>query len=310
MRTATLALLLALAVALAACGAAPAGGDHGDHGHGDHGHAELEEMPHLHGLGFSADGSQLLVPAHSGLRIYEGGAWSTPATPRHDYMGFAPTDDGFYSSGHPAPGSGLANPLGLVKSADGGATLRPLGFVGESDFHTMGVGYRSHAIYLVNEAPSASLQPGAFYSLDDGASWRPFAARGVAAAPYAIAVHPDEPGTLALPTDVGLLQSTDYGDTFTVVGPAAPATAAAYSLDGGRLLFGRGELAALDLASGAVASLGGPRLAPEDVLTFIATSPADPMTLAVATAQRDVFLSRDGGASWEQIADDGVEPEA
>ncbi|NJO82045.1 MAG: hypothetical protein HC828_04100 [Blastochloris sp.] len=116
----------------------------------------------------------------------------------------------------PAPGSKLTNPLGLVQSSDGGMTLQPLGFAGESDFHTMGVGYRNHAIYLVN--------------------------------PDAITVHPDEPGTLALPTDAGLVQSTDYGDSFSPVGTPDPVTAAAYSLDGTRLLFGATGLSALDLA--------------------------------------------------------------
>lgn len=305
-----LAALIAalLLLALAACGAAPAApAAHSDDGHG---HSELEEMPHLHGLAFSPDGRQLIVPAHSGLRIYEDGAWRTPEVLAHDFMGFAAADDGFYSSGHPAPGSDLTNPLGLVRSGDGGATLQPLGFAGESDFHTMGVGYRSHAIYLVNPAPNSTLPAGPHYSLDRGASWQPFAGRGVSAAPYAIAVHPDEPGTLALPTDAGLLQSSDYGASFALVGPPEPATAAVYSLDGARLLFGATTLYALDLASGGIAALNAPALAAEDVFTYIATSPAAAETLAVATMQRDVFLSLDGGATWEQIADDGAAPAA
>lgn len=308
-------LAAALFLGLAACAPAPASQlaaspvAHSDAADG-HGHAELEEMPHLHGLGFSADGRQLLVPAHTGLRIYEDGAWRTPDAPAHDYMGFAPVEDGFYSSGHPAPDSSLANPLGLVRSSDGGATLEPLGFVGESDFHTMGVGYRSRAIYLLNPAPNSALQQGAYYSLDNGTTWQPFAGRGVSAAPYAIAVHPDEPGTLALPTDAGLLQSTDYGASFSLAGPPAPATAATYSLDGKRLLFGASALSALDLASGAIEPLNAPQLAAEDRFTYIATSPTAPETLAVATLERDIFLSLDNGATWAQIADNGSAPAA
>jgi hypothetical protein len=101
-------------------------------------------MPHIHGLGFSGDGKQLLVPAHDGFRVYAEGAWEMPALPVYDYMGFAPANDGFYSSSHPGPSSRLVNPLGLVKSTDGGKTLDSLGFEGESDFHLMGVGYYSH----------------------------------------------------------------------------------------------------------------------------------------------------------------------
>jgi hypothetical protein len=307
-------LATALLIVLAACGAAPvgqpaptAGAAHSDSAAD---HSGLEEMPHLHGLAFSPDGRQLIAPAHSGLRTYEDGVWYTPGVPAHDYMGFAPAEDGFYSSGHPAPGSSLTNPLGLVKSTDGGATLQNLGFVGESDFHTMGVGYRSHAIYLVNSAPNATLQAGPYYSLDRGKTWQPFAGRGVSAAPYAIAVHPDEPGTLALPTDAGLVQSADYGASFTLVGQAEPVTAAAYSLDGKRLLFGSKTLTALDLTSGEATPLKAPELGAEDVFTYIATSPTATDTLAVATLERDVFLSLDGGATWEQIADNGLEPAA
>lgn len=306
------ALLLAF---LAACAPAPASRPaappvaHSDAADG-HAHAALEEMPHLHGLGFSADGRQLLVPAHTGLRIYEDGAWHTPDAPAHDYMGFAPVEDGFYSSGHPAPDSRLVNPLGLVRSSDGGATLEPLGFVGESDFHTLGVGYRSRAIYLLNPAPNSALQQGAYYSLDNGGTWQPFAGRGVSAAPYTIAVHPDAPGTLALPTDAGLLQSVDYGATFRPAGPPTPTTAAIYSLDGKRLLFGATTLSALDLTSGVIKPLNAPQLAAEDLFTYIATSPTAPATLAVATLERDIFLSLDNGATWTQIADNGVAPAA
>jgi len=83
-------------------------------------------------------------------------------------MGYAPTKDGFYSSGHPGPSSQLVNPLGLVKSMDAGKTLDTLGLEGESDVRLMGVGYDSHTIYVGNLAPSSILQGGVFRSLDDG----------------------------------------------------------------------------------------------------------------------------------------------
>src|SRR3546814_19465798 len=46
--------------------------------------------------------------------------------PEHDYMGFATTREAFYSSGHPAAGSNLINPFGLIKSTDAGKTWRQL----------------------------------------------------------------------------------------------------------------------------------------------------------------------------------------
>ncbi|MBX6396423.1 MAG: hypothetical protein IRY98_12110, partial [Alicyclobacillaceae bacterium] len=77
---------------------------------------------HIHGLGYSADGSEVYIPAHNGLAIYRQGKWSYASGYAHDYMGFSMVDSGFYSSGHPAPDSGLKNPLGIVKSSDLGKT--------------------------------------------------------------------------------------------------------------------------------------------------------------------------------------------
>src|SRR3954463_11964739 len=89
----------AILALLPLAGAAPAG--------------EPVTLMHVHGLAWSADGKQLIVPSHHGLAVYSGGHWSRAAGPTHDYMGFAATHDSLYSSGHPAPGSGLVNPFGV-----------------------------------------------------------------------------------------------------------------------------------------------------------------------------------------------------
>src|SRR2546429_5088264 len=61
--------------------------------------------------------------------------WSSDVCSSDLYMGFAATAQGAYSSGHPAPESGLTNPFGLIRSRDGGKTWDKLGLEGESDFH-------------------------------------------------------------------------------------------------------------------------------------------------------------------------------
>ncbi|HRO60999.1 MAG TPA: glycosyl hydrolase, partial [Burkholderiaceae bacterium] len=94
-------------------------------------------LTHVHGLSYSADGQQLLIPSHHGLAVFSEGRWSKAAGPAHDYMGFSATRDALYSSGHPAPRSGLTNPFGLIKSKDGGTTWQKLGLEGESDFHSL-----------------------------------------------------------------------------------------------------------------------------------------------------------------------------
>ena len=172
------------------------------------------QFAHLHGMGFSSDGGQLFITAHDGFRVYEKGRWLIPDLPINDYMGYSPTNSGFYSSGHPGPASKQINPLGLVKSTDGGQTLTALGFVGQSDFHLMGVGYETHAIYVLSPERNAILNVGLSYSLDDGKTWHQSQAGGVVGNILQIAVHPTQDNIVALATDSGLFLSTDYGQKF------------------------------------------------------------------------------------------------
>ncbi len=271
------------------------------------GHAGDEvQIPHLHGLGFSADGRQLFVPAHSGLRVYADGRWQNPDLPVNDYMGYAPTNDGFYSSGHPGPGSNLVNPLGLVKSSDGGKTLTTLDFAGESDFHLMAVGYQNHAIYVLNPTPNSKLGAGLYYSVDDGKTWQQSALKGVNTQPTQIAVHPTEAGTVALATDEGVLLSFDHGNTFEQIGGGAPVTAVAWSPDGKQLVFGATTLSAYDLESKQIKELSTPSIKGQDAIAYIAVNPQQPDELAFATYGRDIYLSTGAGQTWTQIAQDGA----
>jgi hypothetical protein len=263
------------------------------------------EMPHIHGLGFSEDGRQLIVPAHDGLRIFSDGEWHIPDVPAHDYMGYAAADNGFYSSGHPHPSSGLINPLGLVKSTDGGQTVTQLGFQGESDFHLMGVGYNSHAIYILNLAPNSKLSAGMHYSLDDGQTWQQSALQGISSQPTQIAVHPADTSIVALAMEGGLFLSDDYGNSFDPVGDAGPITAVVFSPGGEILQFGFNQLFAYDLATQAITPQPSPPIAEGDAIGYIAVNPIQPDTIAVATFYRDIYLSADGSQSWQPIAQAG-----
>jgi hypothetical protein len=267
------------------------------------------EMPHIHGLGFSADPGdnrgQLIVPAHDGLRIFGDGEWHIPDVPAHDYMGYAAVDNGFYSSGHPHPSSGLVNPLGLVKSTDGGQTLTQMGFAGESDFHLMAVGYESHTIYVLNPAANSQLSAGMYYSLDDGQTWQESTLQGISAQPIQVAVHPTESNIVALATEDGLFLSDDYGNSFDQVGEAGPITAATFSSGGENLLFGFDQLFVYNLAAQAIASQPSPPMAEGDAIGYIAVNPVQAGEIAVATLNRDIYLSADGGQSWQRIAQAG-----
>ena len=266
-------------------------------------------LHHVHGLAFTPDGAALVVPAHIGLAVYRDGRWTRSPGPPHDLMGFSMAERAIYSSGHPAPNTPLANPLGLVKSTDGGKTWQRLALAGEADFHEMAVGYRSGAVYVVNPAPNSRMpRPGIYFTTDDGRTWKRSEAAGLDAQVIGIAAHPTEGGTVAVGTLGGLYLSRDFGARFARIDDASPTTAVLFDLDGKHLYFSGdagSKLARIALDGRSNATLVLPDLG-SDVLFYIAQNPARPSELAIATRKRHVFLSRDAGRTWTQIARDGA----
>lgn len=262
-------------------------------------------IEHLHGLGFSPDGRQLYVPAHHGFVIFSEGRWQVPDLPKHDYMGYSATADGFYSSGHPAPNSGLPNPLGLVRSSDGGKSLKQMGFQGEIDFHLMGAGYRNHVVYVLNPAAAGGLEPGLHYTTDDGKSWRRSSAQGISGQPFHLAVHPTEAGVMAIATEKGLFLSRDHGNRFEQIGEQVPVTAAAFAPTGDRLLFGFRQLFEYGLNGGQVRALQVPTVGPKDAIGYVAINPVQPGEIVIGTFERNIHRSADGGQTWASIAVQG-----
>jgi hypothetical protein len=266
-------------------------------------------LTHVHGLAYSPDGKRLMIPSHHGLAVYENGRWSKAPGPQHDYMGFTATAKYLYSSGHPAPRSGLVNPFGLIRSRDGGKTWDKLGLEGETDFHVLGASWNTNAIYVWNPAPSSRLKAeGLHYTLNDGREWKRAAAAGVAGEPRAIAVHPDDAKTVALATSEGLFLSRDAGERFMKLAGEGEGLSTFFELDGKRLWYGsydgQARLSRLTLGPGHPVKVNLPPLK-EDAVAYIAQNPARKLECAIATFQRNVYLSKDGGESWRQIADRG-----
>jgi photosystem II stability/assembly factor-like uncharacterized protein len=245
------------------------------------------------------------VPAHDGLVVYENNQWRVPNLPVHDYMGYSGTDEGFYSSGHPGSGSNLVNPLGLIRSTDGGGSIQTLAFSGETDFHLMSASYESHAVYVLNPRQNSQLSPGLHYTLDEGQSWSQSAGRGVSGNPLQLAVHPTEANTVALATEGGLFLSNDYGDTFVQIGSLAPVSSVSFDPHGEGLLFGYQSLYSYTLADAQILPLETPVIGNQDALGYIAVNPVFEQ-IAVATFSKDIYLSPDGGQSWETIAEGGI----
>ncbi len=268
-------------------------------------------LTHVHGLSYSADGRQLLVPSHHGLAVFENGRWSKAAGPAHDYMGFSATRDALYSSGHPAPGSGLTNPFGLIKSRDGGKTWQKLGLEGESDFHTLAANYDNNAVYVVNHAPNSRMgRAGIHHTRDDGLKWTRAAARGLGGQLNSLAVHPSDAGVVAAGTTDGLYLSRNSAESFERLAGGQRVLAGTFDLDGQHLWFGtyagKAALARIALKAGAKAEELPIAALTEDAVAYIAQNPVRRSEIAIATFNRNVFVSKDQGRTWAQIARNGA----
>ncbi|MDN4643356.1 F510_1955 family glycosylhydrolase [Arthrobacter sp. PsM3] len=182
---------------------------------------------HVHGLSVSSETGQVLLATHEGLfDVTKQPAAKLGAT--NDLMGFtAGTDHGvLYASGHPGEGSGLPNPIGLIRSTDAGKTWEQLSRQGESDFHALTA--TKSGIIGYDDALRTS---------PDGKTWNTVAADFV---PAVLAGNPTSDTVLAT-TPQGIRRSTDGGQTWTMVdsGPvvqfaafASPAEAVGVEPDG------------------------------------------------------------------------------
>lgn len=271
--------------------------------------AQSVALRHIHGLAYSADGKRLLVPSHDGLAIYNAGRWSKAPGPAHDYMGFSATGQFFYSSGHPVPNAGLMNPFGLIRSKDGGKTWDKLGLEGESDFHLLATSYGTNAVYVFTHMPNSRMSKRGIYStVNDGFAWKRAESRGLDGEPLNLAVHPSNNKIVAACTKAGLYFSTDGGDNFKRLASGEQVLAAFFDLDDKQLWFssygGKPALTRLDWSGGKKTNVGLPPLT-QDAVAYIAQNPADRNEYAIATFERNVYVSKNQGKTWTQIANRG-----
>lgn len=265
-------------------------------------------IDHAHGMSYSPDGNKLFFAVHDGLRVYENGQWILPSGEKHDYMGFSMVDDGFYSSGHPAPGSSKKNPFGVVKSMDEGKSFETLTLYGEIDFHGMSVGYKSHAIYVFNPSPNKEMrEPGLHYSTDEAKTWTKSKVVGLEGQPAALAVHPTNQAIVAVGTDQGTFMSKDRGNQFEKIGPRMQTTALFFNVEGELYAGGlnpQPALARINLESNESQDINIPVMT-EDAIAFIGQSPVNNQEVSIMTFNNDVFISSDGGANWTTIVEKG-----
>ncbi|MFJ7935661.1 F510_1955 family glycosylhydrolase [Sporosarcina sp. NPDC096371] len=267
---------------------------------------ETNTFEHLHGLGYINGWSEVVISTHDGLYAYGEDGWKEATSEKHDYMGFQAIRDGFFSSGHPEPGSSYKNPLGLIKSTDKGASFKQLAFYGEIDFHYMAVGYDSNAIYVFNEMPTNEMSQGFHYSIDEGTTWQQPAMNGFTAESISnLAAHPTRQEVIAIGSEDGVFLSENYGEDFTLVHDTAMITYVTLTEAGGLYAnFANEEVKITSFAVDGNEERDIP-VTTKQPIAYIAVNPDNQQELVIATYNNDIYLTTDEGSTWETLADSG-----
>ena len=131
----------------------------------NHAKAEtLDSVSHIHHV--KVVGSKILVLTHEGLYELVGkNDMKLVGKERIDVMGFTSLGNVLIASWHPAVGSKMPNPIGVMKSLNGGLTWKSVALSGKVDFHFLeGAG---------SDLYGADSQTGnLMYSADSGKTWR------------------------------------------------------------------------------------------------------------------------------------------
>ncbi|MCU4988038.1 VPS10, VPS10 domain protein [Bacillus cereus] len=268
------------------------------------------KIEHIHGIGFVGNMPGISIATHSGIKVYQNGKWLETAKQLHDYMGFQATRNGFFASGHPEPDANLKNPLGLMKSSDGGNTLEKLAFYGESDFHNLAVGYNTEAIYLYNERPNSKLQQGFYFSTNNGQDWKNSKLKGLSSTIHSFSVHPDQSSVVAVSAKDGVYLSTDSGNTFELFSKSIESTAVTLSNED--IIYAsinkqnEQSLTKKSIATNEETSIQIPSLDSKDTIMYISQNPQNSAEIVFATAKASVFLSTDEGKTWKQLTKEGT----
>ncbi|GAB3272200.1 hypothetical protein GCM10027449_08570 [Sinomonas notoginsengisoli] len=154
----------------------------------------------------TADGTRVLVGTHEGVYDMSGDKPERISIP-HDFMGFVGDPQGtLWASGHPGAGTSKPNPLGLLRSTDGGQTWATVSNEGVSDFHALAV-TKSGLVGFDGKLKRTAT----------GDAWTTVSS---AIHPAVLAGHATTDTVLAT-TEKGLFASPDGGGTWSAV-PGAP----------------------------------------------------------------------------------------
>ena len=124
----------------------------------------LTSVSHIHHV--KVVEKKMFVLTHEGLfELVNKNEMKLVGKDKIDVMGFTTLGKALFASGHPSEGSKMPNPIGLIKSVDGGLSWKAVSLVGKVDFHFLeGAG---------SDLYGADSQTGnLIYSADSGKTWK------------------------------------------------------------------------------------------------------------------------------------------
>lgn len=282
--------LVALGVALAACGSGgSSGGDQSQVG-------QPATISHIHGLGVDSGGT-LYVATHFGLIKQSGSQWVYAGADKDDHMGFSlhPGDGVMYRSGHSPSRPSLG-----VESATDPAQWTHLSDVANPpvDFHAMAVSFADSKTLWGWDSGGR----GTFRSTDGGKTWTRLEARGIERRIYVLA-GPAEPNVVVAGTTTGLYRSTDGGTTWQAV----KGTSGGWVIGIGADPKDPKHLLASTQGGMKVSRDGGTTWSAADgglpqgaEIAYVAISPIDGKVAYAADSSR-IFKTSDGGTTWSSL---------
>lgn len=274
--------------------------------------ATVTRFDHIHGLAFNPEKPGVLYMAtHTGLfQIQEDQTWTRVGQSKDDFMGFAWVQGDpavMYTSGHPAPGSGRPNPVGLRVSRDSGETWEDVSLAGEVDFHALSASPADPNVlygWFLNDM---------YRSNNAGRDWEKFTPGGLEQAEgqvFALAAHPFDAEHVFAATGAGIAVSTDGAKTWRFLLEGGTVTSLVFHpANADHLLayvaFSDGGTLIRSVDGGVTWTPFGDDRFANDPVGHLAIDPSDPKTIYAGTFNANLFKTNDGGATWIQVARQG-----
>jgi photosystem II stability/assembly factor-like uncharacterized protein len=148
---------------------------------------------------------------------------------------------------------------------------------------------------------------GMFYSRDEAKTWTQSRMAGVVGPINTLSVHPAQDSIVAVGTASGAYLSKDYGQTFTGVYTEHSVMSLTFT-DSGDLLIGTAKpnaaLVKINGESRQSLAIQTP-IEGNDMIMYVSENPANTKELAIATENRDIYITSDKGVTWRQIVNAG-----